>query len=91
MEVAVPSDAPEGAGFIDGSGFGGQGAEREVDRIALGGESIAPHDFGARLIVDVYVGYGHAHTILCAVSTGKAGKYAPTVFVSSLPQAAAEG
>ena len=59
FEVAFPTDAAQGAGIIDGSGFGRELMEREVDRVPLGGEPIAAHDHGARLIVDVHVDAHH--------------------------------
>ena len=56
VEVAVPADSPECASLFEGRGFGGQGSQREVDGLAPGGELVAAHHLGARLLVNVYVG-----------------------------------
>ena len=68
-EVAFPTDASQGAGIIDGSGFGRELTEREVDRVPLGGEPIAAHDHGTRLIVDVHIGARHTLNIRHDVQT----------------------
>ena len=56
VEVAVPAGPPKRAGLVDRRGFGGDRSQREVDRLALGLEVVAPHDLGACPIVDIHVG-----------------------------------
>ena len=63
VEVAVPAGTSKRAGLVDRRGFGGHRSQREVDRLALGLEVIAPHDLGACPIVDIHVGACHTPII----------------------------
>ena len=74
IEVALPASASKSAGFFQGSGFGRQRSQREVDSFAFGRKAIAPHDFGASHIVDVHIGACHTpkiHQPLAGCKTGE--------------------
>ena len=72
FEVAFPADSPQRASLFDRQGLRGQSSEREVDRLSLGSETVTPHYFGARLIVNVYVGECHRFRIHQEAEGGKA-------------------
>lgn len=59
----MPSRPPQTTSLSEAQGFATQGPQGEVDRLALGGQTVPFHDHAARLIVQIDVGAGHTPTI----------------------------
>ncbi len=63
IEVAIPAGPAHPPRFFDAEGLRRQRSECEVDRRSLRSQGVPAHDFGARRLIDINVGAGHAHTI----------------------------
>ena len=63
IKVAIPAGPAHPPRLFDAEGLRRQRSECEVDRGTLRGQGVPAHDFGARCLIDINVGAGHAHTI----------------------------